>query len=597
MDYQDLLSYGNRSPHPSYWCYNCHVPLIQEICGLCGGKGVILSKNHFRPVFKEELSIIKKILNKGSLSQIQEELPLEIFSLPNLSLWAVRRTYFSRGQKVFTISGLTDGKPLLIKSHLSKRLLTKFRQSDLISLPYREIIKRLTRANLHALNRLEYEAVDFIEKAAKTFPERLPVVSFSGGKDSAVVSHLVRLALGPRVIHIFGDTTIEYPDTYNYIEKFKRNNPKIPFIKAKPARDFFELVKEIGPPSRILRWCCTTHKIGPLANLISTIDGNGVLSFVGNRKAESFMRKSYKAIEFKHKIAGEILVNPILDWQDTELWLYILTRGIEISSGYRKGFLRAGCLYCPFNTGWSEFIIGKNYKSHIRKWRGILSSYAAKINHPNCNNFVQEGWKVRAGGNGINSKLSEIGRVECDFQENSYNYTLKKDWTESFWEYLKPLGKIVKLYDDGIMANYYMSGPKGNNDIMVVMRVSRPRRHIKVTIIQEKDRRLLLQRLDRQILRFQACVLCGQCHSLCKANAFLPVESSRFEIDENICVNCLECARKPCFAIKSLRITGDKRWLYSQEPLGFNTLQGYFRKNNKDTGRGTSLRGLSQNNE
>ena len=46
-------------------------------------------------------------------------------------------------------------------------------------------------------------------------------VSFSGGKDSTVVSHLVTKALGShKVLHIFGDTTLEHDLTYEYKKDF-----------------------------------------------------------------------------------------------------------------------------------------------------------------------------------------------------------------------------------------------------------------------------------------------------------------------------------------------------------------------------------------
>ena len=43
------------------------------------------------------------------------------------------------------------------------------------------------------------------------------MVSFSGGKDSTVTSHVVRTALGSNdILHIFGDTTLEFPYTLEY---------------------------------------------------------------------------------------------------------------------------------------------------------------------------------------------------------------------------------------------------------------------------------------------------------------------------------------------------------------------------------------------
>lgn len=536
---QNLLKYGARKPNSTYWCQKCNVPLIQEKCENCRKQGIIVSKSFLRPVFKEELDFIKKQSRSRS----------KWLSLPDLSIWVAKRNYFYNGERIFTTEGLTDGEPLEVKfwgksTHLPKNPLRS-----------ETIISRLKKANQTSLNRLEYHAIEFIESAVKTFHERLPIVSFSGGKDSCVVSHLVKLALGSKIIHIFSDTTMENPDTYKVIERFKEENPIIAFLTAKPPKGFFELAEAIGPPSRILRWCCTTHKTGPLGSLIGMVDGNGTVTFVGNRKTESLRRSKYNSIEFDHKVANEVLVNPILTWNDTEIWLYILTRHIQFSSGYRKGLLRAGCLYCPFNTGWSDYVNNTIYSENTDKWNDLLLRYATKINHKNPGDFVTIGWKVRAGGNG--NKPIELAKSQCDTEENAYNYTLSKEWDESFWEYLKPLGQLVRLYDDGIIANYSISNIK-TNEVMIMLRVSKPRKHIRAIILQQKEKKLLLQRLDNQISRFQVCALCGQCHSLCEYSAYSSLEIKKYEIDESKCTNCFKCIKKPCIAIKALKITKSK---------------------------------------
>lgn len=207
---QNLLRYGNRKPNPTYWCKRCRIPLIQEKCESCGKQGVIISKSPLRPVYKDELDIIRKQCKAKS----------KWLSLADLSFWTAKRNYFYNGEKIFTVTGITDlpvlrqtgGKSLAIRLYKDNKSLPKrFLKTE-------TIIARLKEANQSSLNRLEYQSIEFIEQAVKTFHGRLPVVSFSGGKDSCVVSHLVRLALGSKILHIFGDTTIEYPDTYEFMK-------------------------------------------------------------------------------------------------------------------------------------------------------------------------------------------------------------------------------------------------------------------------------------------------------------------------------------------------------------------------------------------
>jgi len=123
------------------------------------------------------------------------------------------------------------------------------------------------------------------------------MVSFSGGKDSTVVSDIVRRALGRSdILHVFGDTTLEDPNTYRYVRDFREQNPLVPFFEARAEHDFHQLVDEIGPPSRVMRWCCTIFKAGPINNLLQSMGDQKVLTFYGIRRDESTARSRYHRI-------------------------------------------------------------------------------------------------------------------------------------------------------------------------------------------------------------------------------------------------------------------------------------------------------------
>lgn len=83
-------------------------------------------------------------------------------------------------------------------------------------------------------------AYPFVREVYNKYPTRLQLVSFSGGKDSTAVSHLVRKALNnPSILHIFGDTTLELPKTYEYVEQFKEDNPMTPFLDERNEENNF----------------------------------------------------------------------------------------------------------------------------------------------------------------------------------------------------------------------------------------------------------------------------------------------------------------------------------------------------------------------
>ena len=151
-------------------------------------------------------------------------------------------------------------------------------------------------ANEKYLNNIIYEAEQYIVQTLEKYKKDnyIPTVSFSGGKDSSVVSRLVMDALQDNtVIHMFGDTTLEFHETYIYVnEKFRRENPRVPMIPSETENDFFKMCKVFGPPSQYERWCCTIFKTSNLNKEYENLPGNS-LTFLGIRHSESVARAGY----------------------------------------------------------------------------------------------------------------------------------------------------------------------------------------------------------------------------------------------------------------------------------------------------------------
>lgn len=529
---------NKRAGKRAYWCDSCHVPLLDAQCLACGSKGRDLCAATLVPVFRPELHYLK--------NQIDVELhPL----LKEGEIWVSpgNYTYYCQGLPIFKLSA-TNGY-VEIPAHA--------RKLKPLSRTKKKWLSTLKQANREYIEKLQYEAEDFICRTVKTYSGKTIMVSFSGGKDSTVISHLVMNTLGRSdVLHIFADTTIEFSDTYTYIQEFQRQHPLTAFIQGRSKLDFFQIAETIGPPSRILRWCCTTHKTNPLAKLIDSMSPDqGVLTFDGVRKYESARRSNYPRISDKHKIAREVLARPILEWSDLQVWFYMLFHELPFNQAYKKGFRRVGCLYCPFSSSWSQRMIRARYPRQASKWQRFLSEQAVRMQHPYPEIFVDRGWRARAGGRGLDHYKTVVESIPCALSDSAVMYQLLSGNIKLVRQFLRPVGPQSMVNSDEYSETFFIHDYK-TNEILASVEIGYVDQAIRVNYIIKKNRRLFQQRIEKQLKKLQSCIFCGACGAKCKLNALN--SDGDFLVDGTKCISCLSCVSHNCPIVKSLHYKGSK---------------------------------------
>lgn len=186
-----------------------------------------------------------------------------------------------------------------------------------------------------------------------------------------------------QILHIYGDTTLEYPETLQYVKRFRKEHPKTPFlISRNNDKDFYDLCeKTSGPPSRVMRWCCTIFKTGAIQRKITSIfkGKKKVLMFNGLRRNESKARSKYERDTGETKIAIQKGASPIIDWMNFDVWLYILTTGVDINNAYFFGYERVGCWCCPNNGNWSEVLSSIYMPEQYNRFHNMLVEFAKKM--------------------------------------------------------------------------------------------------------------------------------------------------------------------------------------------------------------------------
>ena len=524
----------------TYWCDSCQVPVLGTKCGNCNSETRDIASSSFQPVFQDEINLLR---NKFSISIPDTLKKFELWVSPSTY------TYYHDGEPVFKLNGFEKQKvSVKVYNPIKKSLL------EISEKKYLELIKL---ANLEFFQLYEYEAKNFIEKTIKKYRKKTIFVSFSGGKDSCVISRLTMDALGrSNILHLYSDTTIEFPDTYSFIQKFKNNYPLLPFVTCRSDQlDFFEIAEKIGPPSRILRWCCSTHKTNPLGNIVNVLNPtNGVLAFDGVRKAESTRRSNYQRISVDHKIGGETLARPIFNWTDFQVWLYIIIKNIPINSSYEKGFRRIGCLYCPFNSSWSEIMIKHYYKDYYQKWFDFLKRHAQTIKHKNPESYINGGWTSRAGGKGLDSYKSQLESYPCSLYDDSYYYQITSGDIKNIKEFLHPIGYQQIIQQDSESESFFIFDRK-SSELLLIVELSYTDNALRIRYKANKYRRLLMQRIEKQLKKVQCCIHCGTCATICPTCA-IKFTDNLFHVNEGLCTGCLKCVKHDCPSVKALHYIG-----------------------------------------
>lgn len=420
---------------------------------------------------------------------------------------------------------------------------------------FQTYIDRWLTANRDRYNNITSEAMNAIQEVVQSLPATTPsFVSFSGGKDSTVTSSLVIRALStPRVLHIYGNTTLEFPETEKYIKQYKAANPQIPWLVAKNTdKSFFDMCDVIGPPSRVMRWCCIVFKTGAITREIEGAfpTEKKILTFYGIRRSESASRSKYERETESPKISKQVVFSPIIDWLDHDVWLYILTAGVVFNEAYRKGYTRVGCWCCPNNSAWSEFLSSVFMPEQSKAWKAQLIRFAKQVGKPDPEEYVaQGGWKARQGGNGLEvSKKFAIGFTPCATEENAFNYELSRPISPALYELFKPFGTLDFEMGNPRLGEVYVLDKNKQPLLRLQGRVGKTL--LKVSILKlpfagcPRIREAELK-IKCQLAKYQICLGCMACTSVCKFNAIkiTPTDTDVFNyvVDEKRCVHCGQC--------------------------------------------------------
>ena len=242
-----------------------------------------------------------------------------------------------------------------------------------------------------------YEILKLAAEMSKEYYQQPLILTYSGGKDSDVMLELAIECLKPNEFEVMNNhTTVDAPETVYYIRKrFKeleeqgiKATIQYPHYKDGRFKSMWTLIYDNEmPPTRLARYCCRQLKETSIPNRFIAV---GVREAESNsrRGRESFATREQKKSDVnyysrshvrevfeddknrriesgiqsaneigvydctfitKAKNKSDLICSPIYKWLDDEIWTFIKDRNMDSNPLYEEGFLRVGCIGCPFS--------------------------------------------------------------------------------------------------------------------------------------------------------------------------------------------------------------------------------------------------------
>lgn len=185
------------------------------------------------------------------------------------------------------------------------------------------------------------KSINIILEAEKRFGRENIAITWTGGKDSTTMLHLVRTAYNGsvpfRVLNI--DTSVDFPEIYDFIGRITKEwNLNLAILKNENPKKVLEASKD---PME----CCYLLKAKVLDDGIAKYSVKALLTAIRWDEQPARADERYFSERETHT-----RVNPILHFMEKDIWEYLKTQNVPYCELYDKGYRSLGCVPCTTKT-------------------------------------------------------------------------------------------------------------------------------------------------------------------------------------------------------------------------------------------------------
>jgi len=190
-----------------------------------------------------------------------------------------------------------------------------------------------------------------IKSAIDRYGENNCYISFSGGKDSTILSHIA-LSMGYELEHVFSNTRLEYPECVTFSKEWcEKNGVKLTIVlpEVRPneiwkKHGYPMFSKEIADLFERMRlgYKCDPKKIKKVKGFLKRVGYKG--NPMHRHKVRNFLKR--KGIKISSKCCYLLKKKPMKDWQKKSgKKVAIMGVRAEESQIRRVVWVRKGCIY------------------------------------------------------------------------------------------------------------------------------------------------------------------------------------------------------------------------------------------------------------